>query len=291
MEYINIHTRTLGSEAFLDAEPVDQSTWLLLLSFCCNQENGGRIVGCGTWLDQKWIRMTGGVTVERAARACPLWRWDGADILVTHYPLEQEAKLQAQRNGGKIGGQKSGEARRREPLKLEAPPEAHLEGKLQTTLEAPPEAHLEQKEKKGKEKERKEREDLALFSEIPSEAEVRTWAGMSGVDPDYAAAKWADTNEKSAWLYQGRLIDWKARWLRFWNSDREAFQKKRRAAAPAAALPPEAKPGDSAWWWQDDLTAVEAALSGAALGDDKKTAARLREILKIRKASKRSEKN
>ena len=66
---------------------------------------------------------------------------------------------------------------------------------------------------------------------------MRTWAEMSGVSPEYALAKRASTCEVHGWEVNGRLIDWKHRWKRFWEADREGFFKKNRAAAP---LPPPA---------------------------------------------------
>ncbi len=74
------------------------------------------------------------------------------------------------------------------------------------------------------------REVLAV---LPTEAEVRDWASLSGVDPDYAAAKWADTNEKHRWLDRGQLVDWRKRWLRFWTADREGWFAKKNSAARA----------------------------------------------------------
>gem|GEM_PF-1470626 len=87
---------------------------------------------------------------------------------------------------------------------------------------------------KGKEGKGKEgRESTRTDAEIPSIDEVKTWADMSAVEPDYAAAKWADTNEKHGWIVNSRLIDWRQRWLRFWIADREKWYAKKSGAGPS----------------------------------------------------------
>ena len=76
---------------------------------------------------------------------------------------------------------------------------------------------------------------------VPSLVEVRDWAmGGAGVDPDFAEQKWHALNERHGWVMNGRLIDWRARFLRWWNEDREQWfaRKKARAAAAAEGEPP-----------------------------------------------------
>jgi uncharacterized protein YdaU (DUF1376 family) len=72
--------------------------------------------------------------------------------------------------------------------------------------------------------------------EIPSVEEVKTWAQMSGVDPDYAVMQHGRTTKAGMWLIAGRLADWKGRWLGFWLKDREGFMRKKNSGPPGAPL-------------------------------------------------------
>lgn len=84
MEYINLHRSVLASSEFVGAEPVDRATWIMLLDFCCGQENGGVIKGCGLWSEKLWIQA---IKIDSASvkKNCPLWRWDGDDLVVAFY--------------------------------------------------------------------------------------------------------------------------------------------------------------------------------------------------------------
>lgn len=73
------------------------------------------------------------------------------------------------------------------------------------------------------------------FAEIPSVAEVRTWASMSMVDPDYAEEQHAKVTETAGWTPNGRLLDWRKRWLRFWNADRAVWLTKKNSARGGAS--------------------------------------------------------
>jgi hypothetical protein len=110
------------------------------------------------------------------------------------------------------------------------------------------------------------------------------------VDPDFAEEKRAAHSERDGWKVRGKLIDWRERFARFWTEEKEAWLQKRKKNAArrgaASERPDGWKEGDQAWWWSDALTSVQAALGGASQLDDKKTAARLREIIGIRKGAK-----
>ena len=77
MDWLNIHRSTLSAEAFLGCEPVQRATWLCLLAYCADQENGGKIEGAEEWGDRKWQQ----VVRERAEEIledCQDWtpqRW------------------------------------------------------------------------------------------------------------------------------------------------------------------------------------------------------------------------
>lgn len=97
MEWLNLHTSTLDSEAFMDASPPHRSTWLLLLRYCVGQRNAGRIKGATDWSDLKCQRVLG---VSKADLNGPsdLWKWDGADLRVSFYPVEDGRYLPSQNN-------------------------------------------------------------------------------------------------------------------------------------------------------------------------------------------------
>jgi hypothetical protein len=102
----------------------------------------------------------------------------------------------------------------------------------------------------------------------------------------YALERFHATTEKHGWVVNGKLIDWRKRFERFWTEDKAKwFSRKKTAAAPGATTdrPNGWKKGDVAWWWTGPIGDVEVTLSGALLGEKKKTAARLQEILKLRK--------
>ena len=46
MEFINIPTALFSSPEYIGAEPIQRATWISLLAWCCEQENGGLIEGC-----------------------------------------------------------------------------------------------------------------------------------------------------------------------------------------------------------------------------------------------------
>lgn len=105
MQWVNIDVAFLHSEAFSDAPESEQSVWLKLLGYCCEQENGGIIAGAGSWDDRKWIRLCN--ATRRAVLTCTtLVTVKGNDIHVMNYPLAQQKAVQAKRTGGRKGNAK-----------------------------------------------------------------------------------------------------------------------------------------------------------------------------------------
>ncbi len=103
MNWLNIQTSTLDSEAFVGSDPVARATWLCLLRYCAGQENGGRIAGAAAWTDRKWQQVVR-VRLREIRRKCGLWSWDGDDLVVWEYPVEREAEVRANRENGACGG-------------------------------------------------------------------------------------------------------------------------------------------------------------------------------------------
>ncbi|MCW1917051.1 hypothetical protein OJ996_25905 [Luteolibacter sp. GHJ8] len=103
MEYLNLETHVFRSPEFIGADPAQRGTWIALLGWCASQENGGRIAACRAWKDRMWQQLVG-VTAEEVLEESPLWTWEGEDLVIVHYPLEQELALHARREGNAKGG-------------------------------------------------------------------------------------------------------------------------------------------------------------------------------------------
>jgi len=99
MNYLNIPILTLNSDRFIGAGPLDRATWLCLMRYCAHNETAGVIEGVGTWGDRKLIGLLS-VLKEEIHRECRLWEWQGEDIVVWGYPVEQEIACQAKREAG-----------------------------------------------------------------------------------------------------------------------------------------------------------------------------------------------
>jgi hypothetical protein len=147
MRWLNIEIATLRCPAYIGAEPTERATWLSLLGYCADQENGGRIAECKRWKDRQWQQVCG-ITQTEAHAVSKLWTWDGDDIVVSFYPLASEAIMQAKREAGRRGGMAS----RKNAKK--AQPQAPLGAQLQAVLEG--------NEKEGNEKESNDVGELEL---------------------------------------------------------------------------------------------------------------------------------
>lgn len=148
MEWLNLHTRVLDSPEVIGADPVERSTWLMLLRFAIGQETGGRIVACRDWKDRKWQQLVR-VTKREVETISDLWVWDGNDLLVTYYPSEKEAEVKSKRLAGKLGG--------RPPKQTKQKPDGFQKDSQEETIST--ESSETERNRKGKErKEERERE-------------------------------------------------------------------------------------------------------------------------------------
>lgn len=152
MDWININTRMLRSPEFIGSEPVARATWLCLLGYCVDQENGGRIKGGAAWKDRQW-QQAAGVTTAEVLDAAPLIIVDGEDVLVHGYPAEKEAEVRAKRAAGQAGGKQSGRARRSRSEADLKQNRSSASSTIEAQLQAPDEAEVKQnrRERKGKE--------------------------------------------------------------------------------------------------------------------------------------------
>jgi len=101
MEWLNIHSSTIDSEEFIGCEPIDRATWLCLMRYCAGQENGGIIKNCKDWRDRRW-QQTVRITAAEVGRTCPLWKWNGLDLVVEFYPVGKEKEVKAKRHGASL---------------------------------------------------------------------------------------------------------------------------------------------------------------------------------------------
>lgn len=112
MNWLNLHTATLRAPEYIGSEPVARATWLNVLAYCCEQENGGRIIGAATWKDRQW-QQTCGVTAQEVREAALLLTIDGDDVLIWRYPDEKESEVQRMRALGRSTSEKKREAARK----------------------------------------------------------------------------------------------------------------------------------------------------------------------------------
>jgi hypothetical protein len=107
MNYINIHTSVIHSPQLKGADPVERATWFMLLGFCVEMENSGRISDCKSWKCRRW-QQTVGVMLRELNACSDLWRWDGEDLVVEFYPLDQEQEVKQRRDRARHNGSKGG---------------------------------------------------------------------------------------------------------------------------------------------------------------------------------------
>ena len=107
MEFINIPTALFSSPEYIGAEPIQRATWISLLAWCCEQENGGIIEGCRSWGMRRWMQ-TCGVTDQEISVENELYHFDGDNLIVFGYPHEIQETLKTKRKtareNGKLGG-------------------------------------------------------------------------------------------------------------------------------------------------------------------------------------------
>lgn len=186
MRWLNIEIANLRSPAFVGAEPVERATWLSLLAYCADQENGGVIADCRSWKDRQW-QQTCGITQAEAQAESDLWKWKEDQLVVEFYPVAKEAEIQAKRSSGSRGGKASGEARREAQLQAEAEPQL--------------EAHLERKGKERKVMESKGKEVGRVTAPQRSKSyllDEEFWAEMKRHYPDIDVE--GESRKQDAWL-------------------------------------------------------------------------------------------
>lgn len=103
MEWLNIKTASLRAPEYIGSAPIERATWFNVISFCVEQENGGRIIAASKWKCRQW-QQTCGVTLREIKKSAQLLVWDGDDLLVWNYPLDKEHQVKSNRVNGSKGG-------------------------------------------------------------------------------------------------------------------------------------------------------------------------------------------
>jgi hypothetical protein len=172
MNWINIQTATLRSPQFIGSDPTARGTWLAVLGYCYEQENGGKICGCKDWKDRQWQQICG-VTRDEIDGSGLLMQWEGNDLCVSNYPRETEHEIKAKRAAGRKGGKARSQA------KIEA---ARANGAKHnpSTTQAQPKQPPNEIEKKGKEIEKK------TEASVPAASSTRQ-ADLLGFPPQPAS--------------------------------------------------------------------------------------------------------
>lgn len=213
------------------SSPVERATWLSLLAYCADQENGGVIKSCTDWKDRTW-QQTCGVTLKEVRADTRLWSWSESSLTVWAYPAEKEQIVKQKRAYASSGGKASGQSRR----------EPNAEAYASANGEADAKQKLERNGKGiGKEVEEK---GIGAGSQRPTLAIALLWAAEAGITPDIANLWWL-TRDGDGWMKsdggggQNRIPPGGER------SDLSRFalrEKQRQAEASAKNAPKPQKP-------------------------------------------------
>ena len=180
MIWINIKTTTLRESEYISASPTQQATWLKLLAYCSEHENGGVIDGAGGWNERAWL-FGCGITLDEVRDQCGLWRFDGTGSLsVWNYPVEKELEVVAKREAGKRGGQAKAQNRSTACSSATAQPVAQLVAETGFACSSP---STEGVRSKGKVEGVKEEEISLSLSSSAAPIPENEGGSVSPIDP------------------------------------------------------------------------------------------------------------
>lgn len=115
MNWLNLETKTLHAPEYIGADPTARATWLNLLLWCAEQENGGRVLDAASWSDRRW-QQTCGVTAAEVKAAEPLVTFAGEVCTVAFYPSTQEQIVREKRLTAQTNGKLGGRPPKRKPI-------------------------------------------------------------------------------------------------------------------------------------------------------------------------------
>ena len=239
MIYLNLKTSTLRAPEYIGSEPTQRGTWLNLMCYCCEQENGGVIDGCAGWKDRQW-QQTAGVTLAEVREDCDLWKWDGEALVVTFYPSDKEAEVRAKREAGKRGGSAKTEA------KTQASRQNGAKHNPSTTQAEP------KQEPNGR-----EGGTLQKVESTPALSEFLEEAKKIGVEAEIATEIWHD-NESRPITPCGQWTDYRGNPIAKWQANMmaRASQIRARRGNGTGKVNGQSKP-EGVWSLQQRIEAAQ----------------------------------
>ena len=97
MTHFNVLLSLNKTGALSEATHEQKGIWFDMATYCCAQENGGRIHCADKWTEIQWLKNIG-ITKEQAYSESPLWKMnDFGTLIVALYPHEHEKAAQKKR--------------------------------------------------------------------------------------------------------------------------------------------------------------------------------------------------
>lgn len=150
MHYVNISMNAIRGPEYIGSNPVIRATWLSLMGYCAELENGGVIKNCRQWGNRQWMQ-TCGVMLEEVNTESQLWNFtEDGSLVVKFFPEDQQEKCIKNRESGRKGGKKRAE--------------------LEANAKASAQAGASTKEKLKEKEEEKLKEELKRKSEAQQSA-------------------------------------------------------------------------------------------------------------------------
>jgi hypothetical protein len=102
VKWINLETSMLRAPEFIGSNPVKRATWLCVRGYCCEMENGGRLLAAATWGGRQ-CQQACGATAREVRSADKLICTEGTDAVVWGYPADRENEVRRLRGETKRG--------------------------------------------------------------------------------------------------------------------------------------------------------------------------------------------
>ena len=140
MRYFPVECASVTGPAFSCASFEQQGQWLNLLTYCAGQENGGRIEGAAE-LPAVFFQRSLAMSKKEFESECPLWTWDGQDLVVKFYPLQNQEKCQTLRESGRKGGRSRAAKAKAEKQEANAQADAQANASTDYIVPNPTQSH------------------------------------------------------------------------------------------------------------------------------------------------------
>ena len=140
MRFFPVECATVTGTDFSCATFEQQGQWLNLLTYCAGQENGGRIEGAAE-LPAVFFQRSLAMSKKEFESECPLWTWDGPDLVVKFYPLQNQEKCEALRESGRKGGKTRAAKAKAEKQEANAQADAQANASTDYIVPNPTQSH------------------------------------------------------------------------------------------------------------------------------------------------------